>query len=142
MYLPYTDVFAPESSRHRPTDEIEHEQVEGIEYVEQILAELPTDEAAPSVVEVDRDEGQTRYPSHAQIGASYGSLKDAVPPQYIQLQNEPDTEVTVVSPKDDVKYDQPEKPQGEPLRRDVSLLPLPNQTECQKAKKQRKQHVL
>ena len=59
---------------HQAPDEVDSQQVQWIEDIEEVFADVTLDEATLAIVEVDRDEGQPGYQAHRQIAAANGSL--------------------------------------------------------------------
>ena len=72
----------------------------GVEHVEKILCEGPFDESSLAVVKVDRDKGESGYPSASKRARPDDSLKDLLVSQHIKQKNEAIPPATVVSPEE------------------------------------------
>lgn len=66
----------------QPHENIQDEQVNGIEGIKEVFGYWALDEATLTIVEIDRDKGQTRYPTKVQEAAANGCLKDTVIAQH------------------------------------------------------------
>lgn len=59
---------------HQAPDEVDGQQVQWIENIEEVFANVALDETTLAIVEVDGNEGQPGYQTHRQIAAANDSL--------------------------------------------------------------------
>ena len=83
--------------------------MEGIEGVEEILRPGPADEAAPTIVEGDGDEGETWHPPHGQHTTADDGLQQEMTTQYVEQQDKRKTCHTIVGTKHKGKDTQPQQ---------------------------------
>lgn len=127
---------------HQAPEEIDHQQVQGVEHIEEVFADGPLDEAPTTVIEIDGHKCQTCYPTHGQVTPADGSLKDTMMPKHIEQQNETNACAPIVCMEEDAYANEREQNDRQTHSRVFPRFPSVNSIKGEKSQKERKKHIL